>query len=347
MKRLALIWFILPLLLAALNVLAEKRPVASGPQLPAPTVSVFDDATGSTSTKPTANLQADPASNLPVQKVGPDDLLSLSVADSPELTRSFRVSADGTLALPMLRKRVMVAGKTTPEIEKAITSELVDEQILVQPVVSVTVAEYRSVPVSVAGAVRHPIIFQAVGQVRLLDALTKAEGLAPNAGPDILISRPRQAQVDPSAAFVQRIPVKELLMEANPEANIRLVGGEEIRVPEGGRVYVLGNVKHSGAFPIQENEDLTVLKALAECDGLMPFSKKVAFIYREGYGMKSRDEIPVQLHQILDRKAPDVGLQTNDILYVPDDKHRRITAQTLERMVSFGVGTASGFLIFH
>jgi len=338
MKRIA---FILLCLFSGLRLAAAGTP----PQA----TGDFDDADSAASEAkaPSVRLPANPDANLAVERVGPDDLLTLSVADSPELSRNFRVSADGTLALPMLKQHIPVAGKTTPEIEKAVGDELVNEQVLVQPVVSVSVAEYRSVPVSVSGAVRNPVTFQAVGEVRLLDALTRAGGLAQNAGPDILVSRPRLARLDPSQSFAQRVPVKELLVDANPDANIRLYGGEEIRVPQAGRVYVLGNIRHPGAFPLLDNEDLTVMKLIAESEGLMPFSKKVAFIYRVKPGMTSRDEIPVELNAILDRRAPDVPLMANDIFYVPDAKGRRITEQTLERMISFGVGTASGFLIFH
>jgi hypothetical protein len=48
----------------------------------------------------------------------------------------------------------------------------------------------------------------------------------------------------------------------------------------------------------------------------------------------------------MDRKAPDVPLQPNDILYVPDSKGRKMTAQTLERLAGFGSSTASGLLIW-
>ncbi len=309
--------------------------------------SVFDDAdTTATASVPSVRMPIDPDADFPVQKVGPDDLLSLAVSDSPELSRNFRISGDGTLVLPLLKKRIQVAGMTTPEIERAISDELVKEQILVEPVISVTVAEYRSLAVSISGAVRHPVTFQALGEVHLLDALTRADGIGPDAGTDILLSRPRLARSDPSQAFVQRISIKQLMIDADPSVNVRLYGGEEIRVPQAGRVYVLGNVGHSGAFPM-DNQDLTILKLIAECGGLTPFSKKIAYIYRQVPGASSRDEIPVQLHAILGRKAPDVSLRANDILYVPDDKTRRVTAQSLERAVSFGVGTASGFLIFH
>src|SRR3569833_292195 len=110
--------------------------------------------------------------DLPIQRVGPDDLLNVSVADCPELTRNFRVAGDGTLRLPLLKERIGVKDKLPGEIENAIAAELVSEQLLVRPVVSVSVVEYRSLPVSVLGAVRHPTTFQAAGDVTLLDALT-------------------------------------------------------------------------------------------------------------------------------------------------------------------------------
>jgi polysaccharide export outer membrane protein len=288
------------------------------------------------------------ASNLPEQRVGPGDLLAISVAYCPELTRNFRVSADGTLSLPLLKERIRAAGKDPDEIETEITSALVKDQVLVRPVVSASVVEYRSVPVSVMGAVKLPVTFQAVGNVTLLDALTKAGGLAPEAGSEILVSR-ATSNGGPAGqqALVRRIPVRGLIDEADASLNIRLYGGEEIRVPPAGRVYVLGNVKKSGAFPIQDDNDSTVLKAIALSEGLLPFSNKEAYIYRREAGKQNRDEIPIELSKIMNRKSPDVHLQQNDILFIPDSKGRKLTAQTIDRIATFGSATASGVLVWH
>lgn len=300
-----------------------------------------------------AQLQSVPAgstnpdTNLPSQRIGPNDLLSISVADCPELTRTFRVATDGTLLLPLLTHRIDVAGKYPPEIETLITDALIKDQILVRPVVLVSVAEYRSVPVSVVGAVKRPITFQAVGNVTLLDALAKAEGLSADAGPEILISKSETGADGKSSVVVQRIPVKKLIDDADPTVDIRLQGGEEIRVPPAGRVYIVGNVKKSGAFPITDGNDISVMKVIALSEGLMPYASKEAYIYRREGGKDGRDEIPIPLERILERKAPDVPLQANDILYVPDNKGRRLTAQTLERIAGFGASTASGVLIWH
>ena len=286
-----------------------------------------------------------PNQALPEQKVGSGDLISLTVANCPELTRNFRVSHDGTLALPLLKTRIQAAGKEPSEIESAISEALTKEQILVDPVVSAAVAEYRSVPVSVMGAVKRPITFQAVGPVTLLDALTRAEGLNTDAGAEILVTRTRGTP-EGQAGLVQRIPVHGLIDDADPSLNIRLYGGEEIRVPTAGRVYVVGNVKKSGAFPIQDGKDTTVLKAIALSEGLLPYAGKQAYIYRREAGQNNRDEIPIALAKILEHKSADVRLEANDILYVPDAKGRKITVQTLERIAGFGSATASGLLIF-
>jgi polysaccharide export outer membrane protein len=132
-------------------------------------------------------------SSLPAEKIGPDDLLGVSVYDSPELSHPVRVDANGAIRLPMVKQPISVSGLYPPEIEVEITKALVDGNVLVAPLVSVSVLEYRSRPITVMGAVRNPIVFQADGPVTLIDAISRAGGLADNAGPDILLSRPPSA----------------------------------------------------------------------------------------------------------------------------------------------------------
>jgi polysaccharide export outer membrane protein len=197
------------------------------------------------------------------------------------------------------------------------------------------------------GAVRHPITFQATGNMTLLDALTRADGLSEAAGSDILISHLHYAGDPSTGSLVERIPVHRLIDEADPSMNLRLNGGEQVRVPFAGRVYVMGNVKKSGAYSIQDNDRLTVMKVLAESEGLAPYAQKDAYIFRKEAGAADRNEITVPIHEILNRKAPDVGLQANDILYVPDNRTKRLTEQTILKVLGFGAGTVSGYLIFH
>jgi polysaccharide export outer membrane protein len=243
----------------------------------------------------------------------------------------------------MLKQRVKAQGLMPGELESAIAKALQDEQIIVDPFVTVTVAEYNSHPISVVGAVRQPLTFQATGPVTLLEAITRAGGLAPEAGPEILVSRTQPGPNGASTALVQRILVKGLIDAADPAMNILLSGGEEIRVPESGKVYVVGNVKNPGAFPVGDGTETTVLKMMALSQGLAPYAAKEAYIYRrEGNG--SKNEIPIPLNKIMERKAPDTPLLANDILYVPDNKGRRMTVGTLEKILIVGTVVASALV---
>jgi len=295
--------------------------------------------------QPAPNAQELGGFNLPSQPIGVDDLLGISVYGAPELTRTVRVSPAGDIRLPMLKQRIPVKGSVPSEVEERIVKALSDEQLFVDPVVTVHIAEYKSRPISVAGAVKRPLTFQAFSTVTLLDAITRAEGLSADAGSEILVSRPTRLDDGTTKTLTQRIPVKGLIDAADPDLNLKLVGGEEIRVPDVGKVFVVGNVKKPGAFKVEDVGDTTVMKLLAQAEGLMPYAQKIAYIYRkEATG--SKNEIPIELDEIMKRKAPDVALMANDILYIPDNTSRRKTMTALDRMATFGAGTVSGLLIW-
>jgi polysaccharide export outer membrane protein len=285
--------------------------------------------------------------NLPSQPVGVDDLLAVSIYDSPELSRTVRVGADGRIRLPMLKEKVSVQGKLPVEIESAIAAALSEESILVDPVVTVSVAEYKSRPISVVGAVKSPVTFQALPGTTLLDAITKAQGLSDDAGADIIVTRVVAGADGKSSEMTQRIPAKALLEKTDPLYNLPLFGGEQIRVPESGKVFVLGSVKKPGSFSVHDTQDTTLLKALALSEGLDNFASKTAYIYRVEGGKSERTEIPVQLTKIMKREVPDVRLEANDILYIPYNDRRKLTIAVLERMASFGAGATTALIYSH
>lgn len=288
--------------------------------------------------QPARRAVPEAGANLPSQSVGPNDLIFVSVYDAPELSRTIRVGADGYFALPMLKQRIKAKGLFPVDLEAAITAALSQEEILVSPVVTVTIAEYHSRPISVSGSVKMPLVFQAEGPTSLLEALARAQGLLPDAGREILVSR---SQAGPDGKFTmltRRISVRSLFDDADPELNLILTGGEEVRVPEIGKIYVMGNVKKSGSFPVQDGFDTTVMQMLALAEGLAPFAAKNAFIYRrEGAGVKN--EIAVPIDKIMKRQSPDVTLTANDILYIPDNSGKRLALAVLEKVLLFG-GTA-------
>ena len=283
--------------------------------------------------------------NLPAQEIAPNDLIAISVYDSPELTRTLRVGADGAIRFPMLKKPIHAERMLPAQLEAAIAEALKAEEILVDPMVTVTVVAYDSRPVNVLGAVRKPITFQVSGKVTLIDALARAEGLTPDAGPEILLSRSLSGENQTSAALVQRIPVRSLIDGADhPELNVRLFGGEEIRVPDARKIYVAGSVKKPGAFPVHDGSENTVMKLMAMVEGVVPYASKEAFVYRANGEGRPRSEILIPLAKILERKSPDVPLMPDDILYVPDSKGKRAGLTALEKVLLYGSGAASAMI---
>ncbi len=283
--------------------------------------------------------------NLPAQKIGPRDLVAVQVYGSPELSRTVRVSTEGLVRLPMLKQAIKAVGMMPEELEAAVGLALAEEGLIVQPYVTVTVAEYASHPISVAGAVKAPTTFQASSPVTLLEAVTRAGGLTAAAGSEILISKSQPGPDGTQTTLTQRIAVRALIDAADPEANLTLTGGEEVRVPEAGRVFVVGNVKRPGVFPVQDSAETSVLKVLALAEGLAPFAGKEAYIYRREATGK-RNEIRVPLADIMKRKAGDTPLLADDVLYVPDNHGRRLGFAALEKILAFGSTAGATALIY-
>jgi polysaccharide export outer membrane protein len=272
-------------------------------------------------------------------------LLALSVYDSPELTRTVRVDADGNIRLPMLKDPIQVKGMVPSQLESAIANALTKGKVLVDPIVTVTIVEYQSRPVNVVGAVKTPLVFQATRPIPLLDAIARAGGMREDAGSDIVVSR-QVMQGGKPARVTQTIPVRKLIDNADPSLNVLLHGGEEVLVPEALKIYVVGNVRKPGAYPVRNDEETTVLQLLALSEGLVPYSAKIAYVYRRAPG-GAKTEVPVELAKIMKRKAPDVPLEPNDILYIPDNKGQRLTAQTIDRLAGLGTATATDLIIWH
>ena len=245
--------------------------------------------------------------------------------------------------MSVVKQPLHVVGMKVAEVEKVVAKALIDGGLLVDPVVSVAVLEYRSRPVTVVGAVHQPVTVQAIGGLRLLDAISKANGLAPEAGPEIIVTRP---DLPGLTGFSRRISVKELMGKSDSSLNIFLEGGEEIRVPVADKLYIAGNVKNPGAYSMDQAGGLTVLQALALCQGTLSFSQPTSVVYLPVATSASRQEINIPLREILKRRTPDVALLPNDILYIPDSSGKRISATVLDRITGFGSTTASGVIIW-
>ncbi len=127
--------------------------------------------------------------------IGNGDLLAIQVFDVPELSREIRVSQTGTIGLPLVRVRLHVSGLTELQAELKIAEVLEADGLVSHPEVSVAVKEKKSKPITVVGAVVHPMVYQADRQVTLLEVLAEAGGITGDAGESVIVTR---AETDPS-----------------------------------------------------------------------------------------------------------------------------------------------------
>ncbi|MGA2718248.1 MAG: polysaccharide biosynthesis/export family protein [Candidatus Acidiferrales bacterium] len=289
--------------------------------------------------------------------IGVGDLIHIDVFDVPELSRDVRVSDTGDIGYPLLPGKIAVAGLTPFQLEDKFQQLLIANGLVAHPQVSVLVREQNSQPISVVGAVGHPIVYQVLRPTTLLELLAQAGGVADNAGSVILVTRKARTEsespaVKPASATelapasneqTITIRLQDLLESGNPAFNIQVYGGDVVSVPQAGVVYVMGaGIAQPGGYVLQAHgEQITVLKAIALAHGLTGFAKaNDAVIMRNNSATGQRDSIPVHIKQIENRKASDVAMKANDILYVPDSASRKVLARTGEAAIGIGTGVA-------
>lgn len=142
--------------------------------------------------------------------IGNGDLVDISVFDVPELTRELRVSQSGTIGIPLVPIRLRVAGLTEVQAEQKIAEVLEANGLVSHPEVGVMVKEHKSRPITIVGAVLHPMVYEADRSVTLLEALAEAGGVSGDAGDTIIVSRAHSATfvevTDPAASASNPAP---------------------------------------------------------------------------------------------------------------------------------------------
>ncbi len=293
-------------------------------------------------------------------RLGPGDVVQITVFEVDELSQPAVVSSQGSIPLPLVGE-VNVEGLTTSEIEGKLKS-LYGRDLLRDPQISVRVEEFRSQPVSILGAVREPGVYQLQGRRRLLDVLAIAGGLSPEVGETITISRPRakspvsdeldlpissspvqgvsppDTEVQPGRTEEMRVLVRDLLSGAPGELDNPLIEPHDvIQVAKAGVVYVLGAVKQPGGFPIKDQEKVTVLRAISLAAGLDGHAAPQRSRIIRHLGAE-KFEVPVAVRDILNGRARDIELETNDILFIPDSRAKNALSRGADAAIQMATG---------
>ena len=262
--------------------------------------------------------------------IGGGDLLRVSVFGVKDFYVDARVSARGSVSLPLIGD-VQLAGLTTDEAQAVIEKRLIDGQFMLRPEVSVFAKEYATQGVSVMGEVQKPGIYPMLGSHGLFDVLSMAGGTTPKSGITVTITH-RSRPHDP-------VQVKLVDVGKSPDANSEILPGDTVFVSKAGIVYVVGDVKNPSGIAIENDSDMTVLKAIAIAGGVNPTAavSSAKLIRRTSNGP---EETSIPLKKILSAKVRDLKLQPEDIIFVPNSAAKSVGRRGLEAALQAATGIA-------
>ena len=255
---------------------------------------------------PVIGAQAPP----PIQQdkdyiIGPEDVLEIQVWGNKDLNQTVFVRPDGRTSLPLVGE-IGVAGKTVQQLQDHLTD--VYEKTVKGAVVTVMVKDIKSRPVYFIGGFGKPGVMQLTRELTLLQAISVVGGVVPNA--------------DAEKGFLlrgdKRVPIdfNRLVQRGDLSQNPKLEPGDSIVVPLADAVYVNGEVKLPGA--VKYSGDLTILKALTQVGGLTPLAAGGRVdVLRGNAEKKERIRVDVDKMMRSPEENPDIRLQPNDIIFVP------------------------------
>jgi polysaccharide export outer membrane protein len=204
-------------------------------------------------------------------QIGQGDILKIAVWSQPELSGEFTVDVAGGITMPLIGM-VKAEGQTLAQVEEAIRSRLADGY-LINPQVTIGVAQFKSQRVFVVGEVRTPGVVPLSGALSLVEALTRVGSLTEFAGGDLVVIRPADGKEvtgpalagDPGAKEILRVDIQQL-QSRGPTSNIDLRDGDTVVVPRAEMIFVNGQVNAPGRYTYER--DMTILMAISKANGI-------------------------------------------------------------------------------
>ncbi len=240
---------------------APRAPKAPPPTAPQPTPQPAAPQT------PVASA----STGSPSYTIGPQDLLTITVFDEPDLTNKYRVDSDGMVTFPLVG-RVPASGLTLPELQDRLVKQL-SAGFIRNPQVRVEIEQYKSQSVYVIGEVRSPGKITMTGTMSLIEALALAGSPTTAASSELIVVHPKKAQPAGTATLPYedadaertRVNIKDLQV-GRVGQDILLQDGDTIFVPKAQTFYITGQVRNPGSYVLDPG--MTVLQAISLAGGL-------------------------------------------------------------------------------
>ncbi len=246
-----------------------------------------------------------------------------------------RVEPDGMICLPIVGN-IQAEGLTLSEIEASVVNAFYPKHVVSRPAVVAKVNEYRTVAVSISGAVKEPGNFELRNnELSLSSLINKASGIVREGAGAIRINRVDRSETEPII-----IPIKNL---NTPYIDLALVEGDMVEVePIDQQVFtVLGMVNKAGVYPYPVGTQYNLMEAIAAASGVDVIGDpRYAKVYRSGTDGEL-SVITVKIDKNSVANASRLKVKPGDVIAV-EQTPRAMTRKIFAEVFRIGVGASYG-----
>jgi polysaccharide export outer membrane protein len=197
----------------------------------------------------------------PMLQLGPGDSVTIHVYGQPDMEATEYVADDGSIRVA-LAGVVGVNGLSPAEASERVERALKNGKYLVDPHVTITLAQSRSQRVSVLGEVRTPGRYTIESNTTVLEVLAQAGGGTADCADIVYVLRP-----DPKGAVARyAVNLKGLADGNGGMSTPTLRGGDSVYVPRADRFYIYGEVQQPNMYKLEPG--MTVVQAIARAGGV-------------------------------------------------------------------------------
>ena len=254
----------------------------------------------------------------------PGNNLEIWVNEDTTFNGRYQVRRGGYIILPQVG-RVIVAGKTITQAEGAVRKALQATQLRQA---SVMIERFEGVTdepgplIYLSGAFKNPRPFRVPSGTSptLISVLLSSGGWPENAD----LSRVKVMRMAANRSVVEEVNVKKIL-EGNPNAgalgnDLTLTEGDVVVIPSGAMnlIYVTGRVKKAGSYRVNDGEKLTAYGAILQSGGFDHFASKNEVHILRSMPDGTKAKLPCSVKDVEKGRRPDIVLQPNDIVVVPE-----------------------------
>jgi polysaccharide export outer membrane protein len=285
---------------AALVVMLGALPATVAAQQPAMLTPVKAAKAPATPVQPVPEASAAQPADYRLEALGMGDMIRVSVFRNPDLTTEARVSERGTIMFPLIGE-ISVTGLTPTQVSKRIADKLRAGRFVVDPEVTVSIAQVNSRQVAVLGNVQKPGRYPLdATTAKVTDLIALAGGIAPTGSDEITVMTSRNGKTER-----REIDLAAMIRSGDLSQNLELQAGDTIYVGRAPMIYVTGEVTRAGAYRVEK--DMTVMQAIALGGGITPrgTERGIRIHRKNGDG---------QIHR-MEAKLTD-PVQTDDVIFV-------------------------------